>query len=486
MAGIGFELKKIIDKDNIFAQARVYFMSSLITVGPMIICITLFLVMQRLLKNLGASYANIQIFNAVIIYSFLISYISSNGISMLMSRYISDCIYAKKSGCIFESFLGVSIICSIISTIIMSLLLINSPLNLVIKSICFMITIILSLIWLEIIYLSAIKEYLHIVSFFLIGISIVILGTILGIEFLNIPPIYSALLFSLAGYIFIAISFMVLLYKVFGIKDLGLSNCLKFVCSIDKYYELLLIGLFLSLGAYFPNILIWLTPNATLVEETFRIASFYDVPSFYAFLSVIPSVVIFTVKIETAIYPKYKDFYNFVRESGSINEIRRAKKILIDTIILHMTHMIKVQFIASFACIVFGFKMLPNIGFASDSLEIFGILTLGAISYISMSFLILMLLYFDARKDALQVSLVFFITIVLFSIITVIIGQEYYGYGFFISSIISVVFAFNRINNFFKIIEYRTFASQPVFQIDKKGVFSRIYNFFNKENNKEV
>ena len=41
MAGIGFELKKIIDKDNIFAQARVYFMSSLITVGPMIICITL-------------------------------------------------------------------------------------------------------------------------------------------------------------------------------------------------------------------------------------------------------------------------------------------------------------------------------------------------------------------------------------------------------------------------------------------------------------
>ncbi len=116
---------------------------------------------------------------------------------MLMSRYISDCIYAKKSGCIFESFLGVSIICSIISTIIMSLLLINSPLNLFIKSICFMITIILSLIWLEIIYLSAIKEYLHIVSFFLIGISIVILGTILGIEFLNIPPIYSALLFSL-------------------------------------------------------------------------------------------------------------------------------------------------------------------------------------------------------------------------------------------------------------------------------------------------
>ncbi|MDU7887530.1 MAG: exopolysaccharide Pel transporter PelG [Clostridium perfringens] len=103
-----------------------------------------------------------------------------------------------------------------------------------------------------------------------------------------------------------------------------------------------------------------------------------------------------------------------------------------------------------------------------------------------MSFLILILLYFDARKDALQVSLVFFITTVLLSIITVIIGPEYYGYGFFISSIISVVFAFNRINNFFKTIEYKTFLSQPVFQIEEKGVFRRIYNYFNKDNKKEV
>ncbi|MFR7936829.1 MAG: exopolysaccharide Pel transporter PelG [Clostridium perfringens] len=99
-------------------------------------------------------------------------------------------------------------------------------------------------------------------------------------------------------------------------------------------------------------------------------------------------------------------------------------------------------------------------------------------------FLILMLLYFDMKGCITSIFSI--LTIVLFSIITVIIGQEYYGYGFFISSIISVVFAFNRINNFFKIIEYRTFASQPVFQVEEKRFFSRIYNFLNKENKKEV
>lgn len=481
MAGVGFELKKIIDKDNVFARTRVYFMSSLITIGPMIVCITLFMVMQRLLKELGESYGDIQIFNAIIIYSFLISYISSNGMSMFMSRYISDCIYQKKEGSILESLIGVSIVCSLLSSIVVFILLINSPLPILYKIIFYMITMVLSIIWLQIIYLSAIKEYIQIVAFFLIGIGIVIIGTLVGINYFKISQITSALIFSLIGYLFIAISFLVLLYKVFGIINLKLGNCLKFIDSIDKYYELLFIGLFLSLGAYFPNIIIWATPDATTISETFRIASFYDVPSFYAFLSVVPSVVMFTVKVETDIYPKYKQFYNFVRESGSINEIRRTKNVLIDTIILNMTHMIEIQFIASFACIVFGFKFLPTMGFASDSIEIFGILTLGAVSYISMSFLILMLLYFDARKDALQSAGVFFLTTVLLSILTTCIGKQYYGYGFFFGSIISVVFTFNRINNFFSIIEYRTFASQPVFHIEEKRFFSKLYHLFNRE-----
>lgn len=52
MAGIGFELKKIIDKDGYFSKTRTYFMSSLITIGPMIISILSFLIMQHILKKL--------------------------------------------------------------------------------------------------------------------------------------------------------------------------------------------------------------------------------------------------------------------------------------------------------------------------------------------------------------------------------------------------------------------------------------------------
>ncbi|MDB8794822.1 exopolysaccharide Pel transporter PelG [Romboutsia sp. 1001216sp1] len=480
MAGIGFELKKIIDKDGYFSKTRTYFMSSLITIGPMIISILSFLIMQDILKKVGETYLNIQLFSSIIIYAFFISYILSNGISMFISRFVSDCIYEKKIGYIFESLIGSIIIYSISALIITSLLFINSTLDIYIKLATVMITIIIGIIWIEVVYLSAVKDYLKIVLGFVIGMLIITLGTIFGIKFINMPKLYIALLATLIGYIFISIMFIGIIYKAFGFDSLKLSRCMKFMESLDKYFELFLIGIFLALGAYSHNLIIWMTDSATVVDNTFRVASFYDVPSFYAFLSVIPAVVIFTVKVETLIYPKYKEFYNFVRDTGSINEIKRAKKELIDCVVMHMTHMIEVQFIGSFACIVLGFKLLPYMGFLSDSIEIFGILTLGALAYICMNFLIIMLLYFDARSESLKIATVFLITTIVLSIITVFIGKDFYGYGFFFSSIISMVFAFNEINKFFNRIEYHIFADQPMFNIKKKGIFSSIYGLFNK------
>lgn len=480
MAGIGFQLKKIIDKDGYFAKTRTYFMSALITIGPMIISILLFLSMQAILKKMGETYLNVQLFSAVIIYTFFISYIFSNGISMFISRFVSDCIYKKDTEDVFPSLIGSIILYSIFTLIVTNLLFINSNIDIYIKLFTISITLVIGVIWIEIVYLSAIKDYLKIVMGFIIGTAIIILGTIIGIKIINLPKIYIALTFTLIGYMFISILFIGLLYKDFGYKDLKLSKCMKFIPSLDKYYELFLIGLFLALGAYCHNLIIWLTDNATVVEGTFRIASFYDVPSFYAFLSVIPAVVIFTVKVETLIYPKYKEFYNFVKDTGSINEIKRAKKELIDSVVMHMTHMMELQFIGSFTFIVFGFKILPYMGFMSDSIEIFGILTLGALAYICMSFLIIMLLYFDARRESLKIATVFFISTLILSLITVFLGKPYYGYGFFFSSIISMLYAFRQINRFFKRIEYHIFADQPMFDIQKKGIFTKIYYFFNK------
>lgn len=477
MAGIGFELKKIVDKDGYFSSARAYFMSLIITIGPMILSILIFLFMQNILKNFGESFKNIQLFNSIIIYSFLISFLSSSFFNMLMSRYVSDCIYIKAKGKIVESLIGVSVLYSIIVSIFISLLFINSNLNIYLKLLTLTISILLGIMWIEITYLSAVKNYLKIVGFFFIGILIIILSMNIGIRFLEINPFYSALISMILGYVFISISFLIILYKEFGVYDLRIRNCIGFIKSIDNYYELIFIGAFLAIGVYGHNIVIWFTNDATVIENTFRIASFYDVPSFYALLSIIPMAVMFMLKVETEIYPIYKEFYDFVGDSGSINEIKRAKKKLIDIVILNMKNMIEVQFIWSIGFLVLGFKLLPRMGFDNTSLQIFGILIIAVLSYISMTFLILLLLYFDRRKECLKITTIFLISSVGLSILSVLLGKDFYGYGFLVASLLSLVVAFREINIFFKNIEYKTFSSQPVFNT-KRNVFGKIYDFF--------
>jgi len=174
------------------------------------------------------------------------------------------------------------------------------------------------------------------------------------------------------------------------------------------------------------------------------------------------------------IYPKYKEFYNFVRDTGSINEIDRAKDELIRSVALHLKNMIEVQFIFTFACIVVGIKILPMLGFDTRGVEIFSILTLASLCYITVSFLIIILLYFDARKEALIVATVFMLSTIVLSFIALMIGDKFYGYGFFTGGLISVVVSFGVINKFFKRIEYHIFASQPVFNLRDKGIFTRL------------
>lgn len=478
MAGIGFELKKIIDKDGYFASTRAYFMSALITVGPMILSIILFLIMQGFLRRFNESYENIQLFNSIIIYSFLISYLGSSLINMLISRYISDCIYAKKLNRVFESLLGVIVIYSIIVSIFINLISINSSLNIYVKFFTLIISILLGIMWIEITYLSAIKDYLKIVSVFVVGILFIVIASNILIRILNISPIYSVLICIILGYILISIAFLFILYKVFGIKDLRLRNCMDFIRYIDKYYELIFIGFFLAIGVYCSNITVWFTKDADIVDGIFRTASFYDVPSFYAFLSIIPTIVMFTLKVETKIYPKYKEFYNFVMHSGNISEIKIAKKKLVDTVVLHIENMIWMQFIWSILFIIMGFKILPKMGLDDYSLSLLGRLVISALIYITMYFLIVMLLYFDRRKECLRISTIFLIVNMICSGITLLIGKEFYGYGLFISSIVSVIIAFKEINEFFEDIEYKTFALQPIFIDNKIGFFEKIYKIF--------
>ncbi len=220
------------------------------------------------------------------------------------------------------------------------------------------------------------------------------------------------------------------------------------------------------------------------VENTFRIAPFYDVPLFYAFLSLMPIMVLFQVKTETSFYPKYKKYYTLCQKKGSIVDINLARYEMISTLNNELNYLIEIQFIIGLVFMVFGKKFLPHIGLAGLSVDIFFILVLGSMSFSIMYIIIVILLYFDSRVNAMKTSIVFCILNFLLTIITLFLGEKFYGFGFFIAAIISLVYSYRKLNSFLKEIDYYTFASQPIFKRKIDGFFIRLYhNRIMKEKN---
>ncbi len=478
MAGIGFELKRLFNGRGYISRIKAYFVSTLVTVGPTLLCILLITVIQIFLSFLDESYKNKSLYLASITYAFAFSMIFSGGFSMIASRYAADCMYEKKPEKIIPSFIGVTIIVLIIDFFSTLIFLSHSALSGEIKILTYMIFAELSVIWIELVYMSLVKDYISIFVFFLIGVMLIFTLSILLVDNFNISPYMAVLVSTAVGFLVIMVSTFVKIYTNFGMCRVSLVQSLEFIKLIDKYPELLAIGFLYYLGMYGHAFVFWFSGNSTVIEGTYRFCTLYDVPVFYSFLTIIPTMVLFIIKAETSFYPKYKEYYFMAQGNGNMKDISRTKSDMISTLSNEVKFLMEIQFLIVIAAIVIGMRALPYVGISYLSVDIYCILALGSFSYAVMYVLSILLLYFDDRMGVLFISLSFCILSYTFSIITMNIGPSFYGYGFFFAAFFSMIAAFARLYFYLNKLEYFTFAAQPIFQKEINGFFTKTYNKF--------
>lgn len=476
MAGVGFELKKLFHNRGFFYNLQAYFVSSIITVGPTVLCILLITAASSILKSFGETYRNRQLFTATLTYSFAFSIIITGGFAMLASRYVADCLFEKKYGKVLPSLFGIISIILIINFFSCSIFFMNSKIENHIKLISYIIYAVISIILIQSVYLSCVKEYTVIVRAYFIGGVISILLTFILKKFLGLSPMLSLLFSLMCGFLFMCILFFIILYRIFGQEySISLSNSFEFLKSMDKYPELIWTGFLFFLGLYGHNFVFWLSSEAIVIEDTYRFYPQYDLAAFYAFLTIMPSMVMFVVKVETAFYEKYRNYYSLVLGNGSIKDVKEAKYEMNSVLSAELRYIIEMQFFISFTLIVIGMRVLPLMGMTMMAIDIFSILTLGSLAYVIMYMVSLILLYFDDRKGTLWVSIIFSISTIAFSAISIILGSGFYGYGFFFSALLGMVTSLFRLSSYIKDIDYYTFGFQPIFIKEKLGVFSKIY-----------
>lgn len=479
MAGIGFELKKLYKNRGIFFDLRALFYTSFVIVGPQLLFISTIGILQIVISLMHVSFIERDLFLASIVYSFIFSQIITSGFSMIITRYVSDKLYSKEYNKILPSLYGVVSICLPISAIIGGIFFYRSEIDFFIKLSTYILFMELIIMWLQTVYLGALKDYLKIVQSFFLGLlaAIILVFILLSATKLNAILV---LLFSLDIGVFIIIALLMFNIQSFfnSTNNKITKNTIyfEFLKYFDRYYLLFFICLFYTLSLYIHNFIFWTGDLSRIIANTYRFAEPYDIPTFYAFLSILPTSIMFSISVETSFYDRYKEYYSQITLEGNLKDIVRARKSMITILWQELFHMMEVQLFFSLVSIVIGYYFLPYIGLTQSSVDIFNFLILGAYCSISMFIIVLVELYFENRKGAFIITSIFLLTNILFTCISLKLGTNYYGIGYFLSSFISLIIGLISLSDFLDNIDYITFCSQPVIYNEKRGIFTYIVN----------
>ncbi|WP_419877358.1 exopolysaccharide Pel transporter PelG [Brevibacillus centrosporus] len=458
MAGIGFELKKMFRGRGYLSGMKAYAYSSLVTVGPMALCMLMVTLLQQLLIYLDVSYLERMTFLAAVVYAFVFSLLVTCGFIMVISRYIADKIYLREYDEIIASLYGVIATCLGLGGVAGAVFYYFSPLDAVIKISAYLLYVELIVVWLQSAYMSALKDYMRIIRGYAAAVIVTCLSALLMVYAAGMHTGLAMLIsMNIGFFVMIALSFLHL-ESYFRQKA---NKYFAFLQYVKKYPSLLATGLFCSLGFYIHNFIYWLmSPLQENIADTYWIASSYDVPAFYASLSFLPTMVMFVVSVETAFYEKYRQYYGTILGTGSVQDIKRAKKDMIQTLMQELGFMMEIQLFFTFVSLALGITLLPHIGFSTEQIERFNILVVAGFLYAVMFVLMLLLLYFDDRRGAALVTALF---VTSSAVITLaMLPLENYGFSFFLSSFLAVAAALGRLLYYLKNIDYYTYCSQPL------------------------
>lgn len=482
MAGIGFELKKLFRGKGLLESMRACFFSIIITVGPTLLCMLMLTVLQKSLQYWGVPVAERDLFMAAIIYSFLFSLILTSGFTMILSRYISDKIYKKEYQDIMPSLKGAVTLCVVIGGIIGILFYVRSPLGLQFKLSAYTLFMELNIIWLQTVYVSALRDYMKLTRGFLAGVSSAFLLSFILVRLVNVNAVIGVFASVDIGFFIIILVFTDSIESFFNV---GSKRFFGFLEYFDQYPALFFTGVFYTLGLYIHNFYFWKSNCGIIIGETYVLAPGYDVPTFWAFLTILPSMVVFVVSCETSFYEKYKAYYDIICNGGLIDDIFRLQNEMRDTMSHNLRSIMFIQMAFTILCLAAGLVFFPMTGLPDKYIDIFNVLVIGDYAFIIMFICLTVLLYFDDRKGALGVVLFFTLANAYLTKVTILMGEDYYGLGFMAAAFIALLIGFWRLNYLFNNIRYFTFCSQPIVQSSNEKVFTwisrKIQSIFEKD-----
>ncbi|MGN0893636.1 MAG: exopolysaccharide Pel transporter PelG [Succinivibrio sp.] len=455
MAGIGFELRKILKRDTLSSILEAYGIAGLISSGPWVLSIIALLIIGII--SVGVVYPTYLIIQFLVSVTYMMagSLILSGTVQILFTRFVADSLFIQEDKRIVPNLLGVMILISILAGLIAgTVLYFCTTIEPLTKIVMFGSFVLLSNQWIVIIFLSGMKEYYRIVATIFAGYGLMVfLAWIL--------PSFGLLGLEAMFFVSQAVLTFAFLFQV--VRRFPGETVIRFD-FLDKkkvFFSLVFCGLFYNIGVWADKFVFWFRPETSYAQiDVLRASYIYDLPIFLAYLSVVPGMAVFIMRMETDFTENCLKFYDAVRTGGSLNTISLFKDQMVVSCRKCFYKIFKVQGITLALLLVFAEDILRFLNIDMIYINLFYVDLVGVSLQVLVMSILNVMYYLDKRYSALILTALMVITNLFFSYLTVDLGPIYYGYGFTLSMLICTVIGLIQVDRQFTDLEYQTFMLQ--------------------------
>jgi polysaccharide biosynthesis protein PelG len=482
MAGIGFQLRKLAREDTISSVVAAAGHAAVIAAGPWLFTILSLAAISLLTADI-VGLETLATFRVVIIYSFALSLVATAPVTIVATRSVADALWLKRPQDARPLLIGALAYSqlAVLAGLAVVLTLFKLPANLAIAlAACSMLV---GMIWVVLSFCGAVRDYAAVTLSFLIGLIVSLVAAttaaILGWGAAGMT----------AGFIFgLAVTFYGMTMCVLRTFPQAMQDPLKGLWDmsqgISRYATLALGSLCGTAGVWVDKWVFWASPNGEAVFPGGLVhAPLYDSAMFISSLFIIPALSAFVIRLETEFFDRYQQYFATIQSHGTLGQIEVARERLGSYTLDNLT-MITITQAGLCAVLILAAPVIVEV-LAMQFSQI-AILRFGALGVVFQFIYIAatsVLLFFDRRRLFLALQLLFLVLNAGLAYVSIRLGVDYYGAGFFLATLLASGVAWWLASATFKQLNYLTFIGNnpsvgAASSGERRGVLGQIADVF--------
>ncbi|MGB5582097.1 MAG: exopolysaccharide Pel transporter PelG, partial [Gammaproteobacteria bacterium] len=234
-----------------------------------------------------------------------------------------------------------------------------------------------------------------------------------------------------------------------------------FLRRAQVFPSLAFTGLFYNFAIWADKFIFWFNPlTGQTVLEPLRSSPIYDLPIFLAYLSIVPGMAVFLVRIETDFAVHCERYYRSIRGGATLEQIQIIRAEMVASVRRGIDDIFKVQGMTVLTLIAFGPQLLAWVGIP----PLYRLLLNVDLIAVGVQMLLLAILnvlfYLDKRRVVLLLTGFFAVSNIGLTALTLWLGPAAYGYGFAASVALTAIAGLVVLSRKLERLEYETFMLQ--------------------------